>query len=153
MVFHTLYRYQRYTRLCPLLFNFATLYPLLLSQILGPSALIPPFIPTSHPHPPPHPPPPSYSLPLLVQFTPFPTKSSFLLLSAATKRSKSYAFQYNAQLYYTLVECRFPLYQTLHPLSLSLPRCTFTFHPASSVEDDSSVTAPPDLGHPLEFFP
>ena len=41
VVFHTLHRGQRDTRLCPYFVFFTTLYPLMLSQLCGSSVLIP----------------------------------------------------------------------------------------------------------------
>ena len=75
VVFHTLHIFQRDTKICPYLVNFATFYTLLLSQLRGSSVLtLLHFILSDHHRP--SPPPPPSPLPLTGQFTPVTTTVS-----------------------------------------------------------------------------
>ena len=152
VMFLTVQRVQRDTRLCPYLVWFATLYPLMLSHLRRNSVLIPcPFSPPSHPRTPPLPPLPS-PLILLGQFPPVPATTSppWPLTSSPPPRigPELVGSQYTAWPYTAFAKFRFPLAQTPHRLFPPSPRCTPIFCPSSNVEDAPSVAAPPGIGNP-----
>ena len=75
VLFQTLHRCQRDTRLCTYLINYAIFYPLTLPQLRESSVSTPSFTLPYHPFPP-SPPSPPYPLPPSDQYPPVPTTTS-----------------------------------------------------------------------------
>ena len=114
VVFHTLHRGQRNTRLCTYLVKYSTLYPLLLPQLpslLSHHLILPPptFALPAYLLPPPLPPLPS-PLPLTFQLWPVSTTTYPHVTPAYSPplhiALESIALQYTVEPYHAFAECR-----------------------------------------------
>ena len=156
VMFQTLHRGQRDTRLCTYLIRYANFYLLPLPQPRGSYVSTPSCTIPAHHFPPPLPSPP-FPLTSPNQCLPVPTTASTPVPPGSSplpcRGPEAITYQFNAQLYSAFTGCTSPSSQTLPLLEPPTLRCTPTYRLPAANKSAPPVSAPPGPVTPLVPVP